>query len=71
MHQNIFGVLLKLYNFVKVIKMNLEKLKVTELNKQELRKTDGGFFGPFRVGLNLAYRQMWGLRTESKEMLIA
>ena len=32
-----------------------------EMSLQEMRKTDGGFFGPFRAGLTLAYRQIWGL----------
>lgn len=36
--------------------MDLKKLNVQELNTKELKTTDGGFFGPFRAGLTLAYR---------------
>lgn len=43
---------------------NLKNLKVVELNAQELVKIDGGFFGLFRAGLNLAYRQLWGLHSK-------
>ncbi|HFK5587201.1 TPA: hypothetical protein ACGZ92_003426 [Elizabethkingia anophelis] len=41
--------------------MNLKKLNLVELNTKEMKETEGGFFGPFRAGLTLAYRQMWGL----------
>ncbi|UKB85760.1 hypothetical protein LF887_09105 [Chryseobacterium sp. MEBOG06] len=36
--------------------MNLSKLNVQELSTNEMKKTEGGFFGPFRAGLTLAYR---------------
>ncbi|MBK1897197.1 hypothetical protein [Chryseobacterium paridis] len=36
--------------------MNLSKLNVQELSTKEMKKTEGGFFGPFRAGLTLAYR---------------
>lgn len=36
--------------------MNLSKLNVQELSTKEMKKTQGGFFGPFRAGLTLAYR---------------
>lgn len=37
----------------------MKNLKTMSL--QEMRKTDGGFFGPFRAGLTLAYRSIWGM----------
>ena len=40
---------------------NLKSLNLVELNAQEEKSIDGGFFGPFRAGLTLAYRQIWGL----------
>ena len=40
---------------------NLKNLNLVELNAQEVKKIEGGFFGPFRAGLTLAYRQIWGL----------
>lgn len=48
--------------------MDLKNLKVQELSKKELKKTDGGFFGPFRAGLSLAYRQMWGIHDIKNEL---
>ncbi|HIB8182277.1 TPA: hypothetical protein ACWX1I_003695 [Elizabethkingia anophelis] len=36
--------------------MNLKKLNLVELNAKEMKETEGGFFGPFRAGLTLAYR---------------
>ena len=41
--------------------MNLKNLNVQELTSKELKTKEGGFFGPFRAGLTLAYRQMWGV----------
>lgn len=41
--------------------MNLSKLNFVELAEQEMKETEGEFFGPFRAGLTLSYRQMWGL----------
>ena len=40
---------------------NLKSLNLVELNAQEEKSIDGGFFGPFSAGLTLAYRQMWDL----------
>lgn len=39
-----------------------------ELSLQEMRKTDGGFFGPFRAGLTLAYRSIWGLHATKDDL---
>lgn len=33
-----------MYNFVNVIKMNLEKLNFVELTEQEMREVEGGFW---------------------------
>ena len=49
--------ILKIKNKMK----NLKNLNLVELNAQEVKSIDGGFFVPFRAGLNLAYRQIWGL----------
>ena len=49
--------ILKIKNKMK----NLKNLNLVELNAQEVKKIEGGFFGPFRAGLTLAYRQIWGL----------
>ena len=58
--------ILKIKNKMK----NLKKLNLVELNAQEVKKIEGGFFGPFRAGLTLAYRQMWDL-TFPKEYYLA
>ena len=58
--------ILKIKNKMK----NLKNLNLVELNAQEVKSIDGGFFGPFRAGLTLAYRQMWDL-TFPKEYYIA
>ena len=50
-------------NFKKSKKM--KNLKTMSL--QEMRKTDGGFFGPFRAGLTLAYRSIWGLQATRED----
>ncbi len=42
--------------------MNLTNLNVVELDAQEVMVIDGGFFGPFRAGLTLAYRN-WLLQS--------
>lgn len=46
--------------------MNLSKLKVQELGTKEMVKIEGGFFGPFRVGLTLAYRN-WLLQNSGSQ----
>lgn len=38
-----------------------KKKNLKTMSLQEMRKTDGGFFGPFRAGLTLAYRSIWGM----------
>ena len=43
----------------------MKNLKTMSL--QEMRKTDGGFFGPFRAGLTLAYRSIWGLQATRED----
>ena len=44
----------------------MKNLKTMSL--QEMRKTDGGFFGPFRAGLTLAYRSIWGLQATRENL---
>ena len=46
---------------------NLKNLNLVELNAQEVKKIEGGFFGPFRAGLTLAYRSIWGLQATRED----
>ena len=47
---------------------NQKKMKnLKTMSLQEMRKTDGGFFGPFRAGLTLAYRSIWGLQATRED----
>nr|WP_314499191.1 hypothetical protein [uncultured Chryseobacterium sp.] len=48
--------------------MNLSKLKLKELDKIEMGKIKGGFFGPFRVGLTLSYRN-WLLQNSGSNKI--
>lgn len=67
MRKNVFSVYKSIINFKTLEKMNLKNLNVQEMNKSEMKTIDGGFFGPFRAGLTLAYRQMWGLTISAKD----
>ena len=40
--------------------MNLTKLNVQELNKEEMVKIKGNGFGPFMLGLSLGMYHHWG-----------
>ena len=54
------------YLLILKIKNKMKNLKTMSL--QEMRKTDGGFFGPFRAGLTLAYRSIWGLHATKDDL---
>ena len=56
--------------YLLILKIKNKMKNLQEMSLQEMRKTDGGFFGPFRAGLTLAYRQMWDL-TFPKEYYLA